>query len=371
MRMSSTLLRNPQFARQTLAMLLAVAACAVAAGASEGMRAFAWCACTGVVAVLLFAVFSQARYAEIARLSEEIDAVLHEGRHVDFSSCREGDVEVLRSELSKVVARLVRTTELLAREKRALADAMADISHQIRTPLTAISLMLPAIERADAPAERKRLARELEMLTERVSWLVTSLLKMAKVDAGALTVDQRRVRVEDAVTFAVRPLEAALDLHGVRLEVACDDDASFTGDARWSAEAIENIVKNCMEHTPAGGVIRVRASEDALATRIVIEDSGSGIAPEDLPHVFDRFFRGREARNLLENGEAARTQPEDARAAFLQPGDAGAHPAQLEGFGIGLSLAQALIGVQGGTVRAQNAAGGGACFEIAFPKLVV
>ena len=152
-----------------------------------------WVAGTGAVLLAVFLVVSLYRHRQIRRLAEEIDEVLHSGRTVDFSNCREGDVAVLANELSKMVSRLSRTRDQLARERNALADSLADVSHQIRTPLTAIALMLPVVERADDARERKRAVRELESMIERVSWLVTTLLKIAKVDAGAMHVERREV----------------------------------------------------------------------------------------------------------------------------------------------------------------------------------
>ena len=143
-----------------------------------------WVAGTGAVLLAVFLVVSLYRHRQIRRLAEEIDEVLHSGRTVDFSNCREGDVAVLANELSKMVSRLSRTRDQLSRERNALADSLADVSHQIRTPLTAITLMLPVVERADDARERKRAVRELESMIERVSWLVTTLLKIAN---GLLT----------------------------------------------------------------------------------------------------------------------------------------------------------------------------------------
>ena len=294
-----------------------------------------WVAVTGAVLLAVFLAVSLYRHRQIRRLAEEIDEVLHSGRTVDFSNCREGDVAVLANELSKMVSRLARTRDQLARERNALADSLADVSHQIRTPLTAITLMLPVVERADDARERKRAVRELESMIERVSWLVTTLLKIAKVDAGAMHVARR----------AVGPLATAMDLRDVNLVLQLDEAATFQGDAPWTAEAVENIAKNCMEHTPPGGTVTVAVSEDALATTIAVSDTGPGIAPEDLPHIFERFYRGGAVEE--------------------------ANVAQPAGFGIGLSLAQALVSAQGGTLRASNNPDGGARFEIAFPKLVV
>ncbi len=302
-----------------------------------------WVAATGAFSYGFFLIILLCRHSQIKRLSFEIDEVLHNGRRVDFSTSREGDIAILSNELAKMVARLSRTSEQLAIERNALSDSLADISHQIRTPLTAITLMLPTIERTQDAAERKMALRKLESMIERVSWLVTALLKIAKIDAGAMRVDRKDASCTDVVRRALAPLETSLDLHDIRLVTQLDESAHFLGDALWTAEAVENIVKNCMEHTPAGGTITVKTQEDVLSTVIEVRDTGPGVSPEDLPHIFDRFYRGHE------EGRAAETA----------------------GFGIGLSLAQALISAQGGTIRVANDPEGGARFIIAFPKTVV
>ena len=200
-----TLMRNPVFPKQAacilgssiaIALVASFAAGAFAPGArmygslSPALLVGASSLATGLAATLLFCIFSYHRYEEISRLSAEIDAVLHEGRPLIISDYREGDVAVLRNEVGKVCARLSKTAEDLAAEKRALANALADISHQIRTPLTAAELMVPVIERSSDARERAKKLRELESLIDRVSWLVTSLLKIARIDAGAIKLTQ-------------------------------------------------------------------------------------------------------------------------------------------------------------------------------------
>ena len=334
--------RNRVFVRQLVAMAVVSAVIALAAAWAAGeAAAAAWPASVGAACCILFAAFSRQRYREIARLAAEMDEVLHGGRRVSFSDCREGDVAILRTEVSKMVARLSRTSEQLRAEKTALADALADISHQIRTPLTAMSLLVPVAERAADGQARRNALRELEGMVERVSWLVTTLLKLARLDAGVMALEKCPVRVADVAARALAPLEMMMDVRGVACSASVGDEA-FEGDAAWTAEALENIVKNCAEAAGEGGAVRIEASEDALATRIRVSDDGPGISAEDLPHVFERFYRGR--------------------------ADDSANP---QGFGVGLSLAQALVSAQGGSLRARNLPEGGACFEMAFPKMNV
>lgn len=332
------LLRNRSFAFQLALLAGALAAVAAGAAAIEGPRAGLWTLASGIAACALFTAFSARRYRQIARLAAEVDEVLHDRRRIDFSDYREGDLAVLKNELAKMVTALRAASERLDAEKSALADALADVSHQIRTPLTAMGLLIGSVERADDEAERTRALRELESLVHRVGWLVTALLKLAKADAGAIRVQTSPVDAAKLVRDALAPLAGAFDLRDVACEIDVADGASFSGDAAWSAEALGNVLKNCMEHTPAGGTVRVRAVEDAVACRLRVTDTGPGIADKDLPRLFERFYRGEGS----------------------------------EGFGIGLALAQALTVAQGGTLRAGNdRETGGARFDFTFPKVVV
>lgn len=374
-----TLLRNPSFLKQASCLLtLSIAFGIVAYAATSSLMANAqqsgtllspallacgFACTTGLATTLLFCMFSHRRYGEISRLSAEIDAVLHDGRPLAISDYREGDVAVLRNEVGKVCARLSKTADDLAAERNALADALADISHQIRTPLTAIELMVPVIERSNDPRERSRRLRELESLVDRVSWLVTSLLKIARIDAGAIKLTAAPAAAADVVRAATEPLAVAFDMRDVACETNVQPNTTFIGDAAWTAEALSNVLKNCMEHTPAGGFVRIEAHEDAVACRFRIQDSGPGIADADLPHVFERFYRGRD--NAKANGEAAGSNRLDGTADVYES------TMRPEGFGIGLSLAQALVNAQGGTIRASNAPEGGARFDIVFPKSTV
>lgn len=313
-------------------------------------------ACTAVVAALLLVAFLVAtalRYRALARLAAQVDAVLHGERNVSFERMREGELAILASELDKMRTRLTLAAEDLSRERNALADSLADISHQLKTPLTSLALMTSLVRGAlvEDGSHEQELARlrTMERLEDRVEWLVSSLLKLARIDAGVVTFARTRVDAALLVERAAEPLAVAFDLADVTLERDVAPGSGFEGDLSWTAEALENVLKNCLEHTPAGGRVRVSCSEDALAFRMRVADTGPGIAQKDLPHVFERFYRGGE-RDL---GPAAGSEVEPT------------------GVGIGLALAKSLVTAQGGSVRASNAPGGGAVFDIVFFKAVV
>ena len=345
-------LHNPSFVKRLLIECACTAVIAMAALATSGRAAAIWAGIAGATGIVFFTVVSEKRYREMAHLSCEVDEVLRSGRTIDLADYREGDLAILKNQLAKMVDALREKTARLGQEKSDLAHALADVSHQIRTPLTAMGLTLAMAQEADDERVRARALRELEGMIERVGWLVSALLKLAKADAGAITVQATCVEARQVVARAMEPLAASLDLRGVTCEVNYEGDPRFTGDMAWSAEALENVLKNCMEHTPAGGAIRVSVRQDALACcRIRVTDTGPGIAPEDLPHVFERFYRGK--------GSAMATEGERADGPRAQ------------GFGIGLALAQSLMAAQGGTLRASNAPEGGARFDFTFPSVVV
>lgn len=349
------MLRNHELARAVIAWLVITFALAALALRWDGAVAAGFALAAGLAAGVPFIILTHQRYRALATLSRHIDAILHGERAIDFTSMSEGELAILTNELGKMVSRLNLTAEELEREKQMLADALADISHQIKTPLTSLSITTELVRkrlagRGDCTEEVERLHR-IEQLQLRVENLVAALLRLARLDAGALNLAHEQVAVADLVHDAAQPLAIAFDLAGVELVQELEPGCSFTGDRAWTAEALENILKNCMEHTPAGGTVTIAAHEDALACRLRITDTGPGIAVEDLPHVFERFYRGAADREAT---------------SAVNP----------TGVGIGLSLAQELIAAQGGTVTAANArdANGtvtGARFTITFFKAIV
>lgn len=335
------------------------ASAAVAASASTADTALLSAACTfttGLFVTAIFMALTRRRYRALAKMAANLDRVLAGERDIRLRDMSEGELAILSSEIDKVIARLNLTVDELQTEKLALSDALADISHQLKTPLTSIAISTELIrDRLSARGDSEDLVdrlRIIQALQARVEDLVAALLKLARIDAGVIKLVCGKVDARELVRKSFEPLAVAFDIADVRFDANVQDGASYDGDLTWSAEALENILKNCMEHTPAGGCVSVRATEDVLACRIRIEDTGPGIAEGDLPHIFERFYRG--------------SHDADAASSEVNP----------TGVGIGLALSKSLVTAQGGTLSAENLRDEhdnvtGAAFELVFFKAVV
>lgn len=313
----------------------AVSAVSFSLGIAAGIAALASC----IIYTVIHAITNVRRYRAIARLSNSIDRILHGQDEILFTDSREGELAILTSEVTKMTVRLREQTDALAADKVRLTDAIADISHQLRTPLTSMNLTVSLLSEDGLSDERRlRLTRDLSRSLRRIDWLIDALLKISKIDAGTVGFRSERVSVAELIRRAAAPLMIPMELRGQEIRVHADSE-KYTGDMQWSVEAIGNILKNCVEHTPEGGSIEISSTENALFTEIVISDSGAGFTPGDIPHLFERFYRGK-------NADAASV-------------------------GIGLALARTVITAQNGTVAASNGKNGGAQFTVRFYKNIV
>ena len=278
---------------------------------------------TSVTLILVRLVADIRRYRRIADLSDSIDRILHGAEDVKFEEYQEGEVAILSSEIHKMVIRLREQASQLLADKRFLSDSIADIAHQLRTPLTSMNIIVDMFSDAELSDEKRfDLLAEMMQSLNRIEWLINTLLKMSKIDADTVFFEQKEYNVKEMLSKASQPLEVPLDINGVALKVNCPEDAVIRGDMMWTSEAIGNILKNCMEHTPEGGMIEINVKHTPIYTEIVLHDTGTGIDPDDIPHVFERFYRGKVALNTS--------------------------------IGIGLALTKMIVERQSGTIRAGN-----------------
>ncbi len=285
------------------------------------------------------------RNKQLHQMTEEIDRLLHEdrskertmlSRKLEISGYEEGEMSLLANEIGKMTARLEEQTERLASDKQYLADSIADISHQIRTPLTSMYLQLEAVrESIGDESKQRRHLRELRKLQEQIDWLITALLKLAKLDAGRIIMNPEPIKWQELIQKSAEPLAILMELRGQELNI--DAEGNVFADGFWTQEALRNVLKNCTEHMEEGKIY-IHAGENPLYSEITIRDNGSGFDPEDLPHIFERFYKGKNASK--------------------------------QSVGIGLALARMIIVRQNGTICAKNHPDGGAVFEIRFYKNV-
>lgn len=329
------MLRNREF-RQLAILFSLIAAATVTLGFAinrlAGILAIASAAAFGTA----FFGFTKARYKSIAQISDQINLVLHNADHLYIGESDEGELSILQSEITKMTLRIREQNDALKKEKEHLADSLADIAHQLRTPLTSVNLILSLLENNPDENERKALIRETEELLVRMDWLITSLLKLSRLDAGIVVFQSEQIDVSTLICAALRPFLIPMELHNIDLEIDVPKGVIIQGDSGWLSEAIQNILKNSMESAGENGKIEIVCRSNPLFTEIAIHDSGVGFEKEDVPCLFDRFYRGK-------NQNAT-------------------------GYGIGLALCKMIITRQGGTVTAKNHPQGGAIFAIRFPK---
>ena len=277
----------------------------------------------GLAFFVIFLVYSIHQKKKISQINEKIDHILHGDELYDLTQYTEGELAVLENEIRKMTIRLSEQADALTKDKLYLAESVANISHQIRTPLTSINLVVSFLNDDNLSVDRrKEIVRQLEKYLEQIDWLVTTLMKISKLDTGTVAFCQDAVEVNELIKKVVSPFEILMDIRNIKLETLIDSDVQFIGDFSWTVEALENIIKNCLEHMEDGGLLQIVGKNTPIYTEIIITDNGCGFGEEDLSHVFERFYRGHNAKD--------------------------------GNFGIGLALARMIIKEQNGTIRAQN-----------------
>lgn len=329
------MLRNREFQQFALLFFL-IATVTVVLGFAIGTAAGILTIVSATVFGTAFFAFTKARYKSIMRISNQIDLVLHNPDHLYIDEADEGELSILQSEITKMTLRIRKQNDALKREKEHLSDSLADIAHQLRTPLTSVNLILSLLANNPDENERKAFIRETEELLVQMDWLITSLLKLSRLDAGIVVFQSEQIDVNNLICTALRPFLISMELHDIGLQIDVPKGVTIQGDSGWLSEAIQNILKNCIESVGENGTLEIVCTDNPLFTEITIHDSGRGFKREDLPCLFDRFYHGQDSNAT--------------------------------GYGIGLALCKMIITRQEGMVTAKNHPQGGAIFAIRFPK---
>ncbi len=296
------------------------------------------CAVLGVAIIACFAFFTIKRYRAIAGLNDYLSLVCSGNYDLDIESNTEGELSILQNNLYKVITQLKTQNEVIEADRLYLVDSLADISHQLKTPLTSMLVVSELLENETDAEKRKEFTDIINSQCEKMSWLIQTLLKLSKLDAGTVEIGSDEIEIRDVIDESLKPFLLTLDLRNIMVDKHIKD-FTFTGDRAWSSEALQNIIKNCIEHTADGGRLEIETDETTLFRRITIRDNGCGIAAEDLPHIFERFYHGKNA--------------------------------SAESVGIGLALSKAILNKENAAVSVTSEEGCGTEFEIKFYKSVI
>ena len=300
-----------------------------------GAAAYAIPFCIILVMLFSFGLYWRHKMKEAekgtAALSGYLDRIM-EGQYDTLM--KEDTGSALGDSIYKAVVLLREEREQAQRAKENLADNMADLSHQLKTPAASIGLTLSLLKKKAWDEETKQDIIRMEGQVGRLQHLVGTMLTLSKLDAGVLELEEKAFDLEEMLVDAVQPFVRQLEEKGICFGIQGAAGISLSGDFGWCSEALGNIIKNCMEHTPKRGDISITCQDNPIYTEVVIQDSGGGFDEADLPHLFERFYRGAGSSK--------------------------------DSVGIGLALSKSIIEKENGTVTAENAKTGGARFCIKF-----
>lgn len=296
------------------------------------------CLTLGVILIIIFTVVTKRRYKNLNDLNDYLSLVCKGIYDMNIDDNTEGELSILKNNLYKVITLLQSQNEYLKNDKLYLADSIADISHQLKTPLTSMMVMCELLENEENSDKRREFVTVINNQLSKMKWLITNILKISKLDADATEFKRDEVSISKVLDDSLKPFALTAELKNIIIENKSNDFV-FNGDENWTVEAVSNIVKNCLEHTNDGGKIIIASDSTNLYNKLTISDNGCGIAEEDLPHIFERFYHGKNSSK--------------------------------DSVGIGLALAKTIFEKENASVTVESEQGRGSAFEIIFYKSVV
>lgn len=292
-----------------------------------------------IIMFTIFLIFIKRTYKKIGSLSIYTNEILNNRYNMDIREYEEGEISNLKNDLYKMTIKLKEQNELSLKDKQYLEDTLSDISHQLKTPLTSMYVINEILyDNQIEDSKRKELLLKNKNQLERIEWLITSLLKMSRIDSGTEILKRTNTKIIDLIDKALSPLKIPLELKNITININCDKSLTANIDPLWTAEALLNIIKNACEHTSKNGLIEITCTDNPIYTEIIIKDNGSGIKEEDINHIFKRFYKGSNSKDSI---------------------------------GIGLNMSKKIIDMQDGEIKVSSIINKGSTFTIKFYKNII
>lgn len=274
---------------------------------------------------------------KLKELDRYLLTVLAGNYNLDIRDYEDGILSSLKNDVYKMSVLLKEDKERALEQQKYLESVLSDISHQLRTPLTSMYVMNDLLSDGKVRGKQKKeILNKNRAQLERIEWLITTLLKMSRIDAGTVTFKEEKVVTKELIKKALEPINIPIELKKQTVLIVGDKKSTVILDQKWTVEAFVNLLKNAHEHTPVGGMIIIKITDNPLFTEFLIQDNGTGIAKEDLPHIFERFYKGKNSSS--------------------------------ESIGIGLNMSKTIIQKENGTIMVDSTEGKGTTFTVRFYK---
>ena len=286
----------------------------------------------------IIVLYLRKRDKKIKQITNYINQIKNKKYDLNIEENTEDELSNLKNELYKITIMLKEESEISKKDKENLKMSVEDISHQLKTPLTSITIMLDNLKDNPNMEEKtkQKFIFEISKQVEWINWLVISMLKLSKLDANVVQFYEEKINLKRFIDEIIKNLEIPIEVKNQKIIIDGNENVSFIGDYKWQQEAITNIIKNCIEHNANNGTIYINYEENSLFTKITIRDEGEGISKEDLKHIFERFYKGK---NSSENS-----------------------------VGIGLALAKNIIEKNNGMINCKSELDKGTEFVIKYMK---
>lgn len=247
-----------------------------------------------ILSIIVFK-YNHSESKKINEITKYIEEINRGNYRLNIEENTEDELSILKNELYKITVMLKEVAENSQKDKTTLKDSLSDISHQIKTPITSILIMLDNILSDENMPEdiKKDFIKDIKREIINIKFLVESILKLSKIDSNSIKFIKKEVFIKDIIDEAVKNVSMLSELKNIEIIVSGDDSIKTICDLKWQVEAITNILKNCIEHSYENRKIYINYNQNNMYTELKIEDNGTGIDAKDLPHIFERFYKGK------------------------------------------------------------------------------